>query len=105
MAMTTRSSIWQQVHFCARLVGLCGLTAALVGAFIWVMLEDEYHGVRVIGAGLIAVAVALIFETRTIAQLLTSRRGAFGINVLVQIVLALAIVIGANFYSLFNYKR
>jgi hypothetical protein len=105
MAMTTRSSIWQQVHFCARLVGLCGLTAALVGAFIWVILEDEYHGVRVIGAGLIAVAVALIFETRTIAQLLTSRRGAFGINVLVQIVLALAIVGGANYYSLYNYKR
>jgi hypothetical protein len=105
MAMTLTSSIMQFLHFFARLLGLTGVMAALGGAFIWGVLGDQYTGVLVIVAGLIAAALALFFEVRNIAQLMSSRRGAFGINVLLQIVLALAIVVGANYYSLFNYMR
>lgn len=105
MAVKRFSSIWYSIHLLARVLGMSGIMAALVGAFMWFVLEDEYRGMMTVIVGLGVATLALFFEVRTISQLLSSRRGAFGFNVLLQIVIVLAIVGGANYFSFYHFQR
>jgi hypothetical protein len=123
MALKSRNSFWQQLHLLARLVGVTGLAVALCGCFIWGVLGQSSFGPYFVGElsighytgkeiGLIvlyvsagAVGLALLFEVRGLTKAVASHRGLFGINVLLQIALALALVIGANVYSFEHFRR
>jgi hypothetical protein len=123
MAVKSRNSIWHTIHLLARLAGVTAITAALCGCFIWGVLDKfEFgpyeYGEQSIGPytgeqiGLVVICVcgavvglALLFEVRGIVQGVASHRGLFGFNVLVQIVLAIALVVGGNIYSFEHYRR
>lgn len=105
MAVKSRSSIWQQLHLLARLIGVTGLAAALVGWFIWGPLGQEEIGLIVLCSSAGAVGLALLFEVRGITQAVASHRGLFGFNVILQVALALALVVGANVYSFEHFRR
>jgi hypothetical protein len=106
MAVKSRkSSFWQSVHFLARFFGLSGALAACVGAFIWQILGNEEIGSIVVTLGLSAVAFGLLFELRGVAKTVSSRRGAFGLNVVLQIVVLMALVVGVNVFSFEKYRR
>jgi hypothetical protein len=105
MALKSRTSIWHTLHLLARLIGLTGVAAAPAGWFIYSVLGQEELGLIVLFASAGAVGFAILFEVRGIAQGVASQRGLFGFNVIVQIVLALALVVGANVYSFEHYRR
>ena len=106
MAVKSRkSSVWQSIHFTARFIGLTGALTACIGLFIWKILGDELIGLSVATLGLAAIALGLLFELRGVANALSSRRGAFGLNVVLQIVVIFALAIGVNVFSFENYRR
>jgi hypothetical protein len=103
MALKRRfSSFWQMVHFVMRFLGVTGAMAALVGWFIYGIVGDEYIGLIVVYSGLGAMGLALVFEVRGIVGLASSRRGFASVNVVFQVALMLALVVGANVFS-FKY--
>ena len=55
--------------------------------------------------GLGTMAFALLFEVPGILRLIFSNRGVFGFNAALQVVLALAIVVGGNVYSFYHFNR
>lgn len=106
MAIKRRSSsFWNVLHFLVRFVGITGVATVLAGWFIYSVLKNEFAGTLVIASSLAAVAVAVLFEARDIAGLASSRRGAFGLNVLLQIAGAIVLVGGVNAFSYLNFKR
>lgn len=105
MALKSNNPLWQQLHLLARLIGVTGLVAAVCGWFIWSALALEELGLIVLCSSAVAVALALIFEVRGVAQGIASHRGLFGFNVLLQVGLALAIVVAANLYSFEHFRR
>jgi hypothetical protein len=123
MAVRSRNSFWQQIHLLTRLIGVTGLAAAPIGLFFWGLLGEvsfgpyavgektlgpftgEEIGLMVLYASAAAVGLALLFEVRGLTKAVASHRGLFGVNVLLQIALALALVIGANVYSFEHFRR
>ena len=93
--------IW---HLLLRLAGLTGLMAAAVGLVIWLSLGETFLGKIVFFAGAGLLVLALLGEIGGIFGLLVSRRGAVGVNVALQIVLAGVLVIGVNVFS-FNFSH
>ncbi|HZZ78179.1 MAG TPA: hypothetical protein VFE62_06655, partial [Gemmataceae bacterium] len=105
MAVKSRNTFWHGLHLVTRLIGLTGVLAALVGWFIYGVLDQREIGMYVLIGSAGAVALSLLFEVPGIVRTAFSHRGLFGFNVLLQVGLALAIVVGANVYSFLNYKR
>src|SRR5262245_54682895 len=116
------------VRFLIRFLGLTGLLLAGAGASVlyaqrfasqvehradWnvtAQLAGEQGQVTQVGAVLLtaggaAALVALIIELLSAAQLSAGRRSALGGNVLVQVVLAAALLIAVNVWSFHHYRR
>src|SRR5207244_3256062 len=105
MAVTQRSSFGQSLHFLLRFLGLNGLVALAVGAFLWLSLDLQFAGMIVMIAGAAAVCLALMGEMRGMAQATFSHRGVAGVNVLLQIGMATALLIGGNVFAFNQFKR
>jgi hypothetical protein len=122
MALTSqeiRGRRWSRWHFLLRLVGLTGFVVAAVGVVLlavnrqppfdsgaesdagplWTPAWFEEPGVYLTLAGGALAALALLVELFVGLYFLSGRRGAFGSNVAVQIALAVALVVGINFFS------
>src|SRR5262249_47596153 len=59
----------------------------------------------VVASSVAAMGLAALFEVRGIARATTSRRGAFGFNAFLQIVLALALVGAGNYFAFQHFER
>lgn len=105
MAIKRTASGQPLVHLLMRLLGLTGVAAAFFGLILALSLKDSYVGLMIIAAGTIAMGVALLFELKGVYEDMSSRRGAFGLNVFVQIVLAIAVVAIVNVISFNHYWR
>ncbi|MBO0699812.1 MAG: hypothetical protein J2P46_15550 [Zavarzinella sp.] len=122
MKTDTRLSLgWAaRTRLFARVLGLTGLFAALVGLFVLLALgrEISLNGLRtgIEGTGtaqwasaLVAIGVAVAVLVLLIEVLAavggSGRRSASGASAAVQIVLALAVFVGINYYSFHYFKR
>jgi hypothetical protein len=94
-------SVW---HLLVRLLGATGLLLAGVGLTAYAATDQDW-GLKLAMGSAIAVALALLVEVRVIVAMAFSRRGALGLNVFLQIVLAAALLAGINAFSLFYYQR
>src|SRR2546423_10876073 len=101
MAHKSQKAFW---HLVARLVGLTGGLAVVVGYVVW-READEELGREIMLGGAGAVALALLVELAGLVLLASSRRGAVGSNVVLQVLLAAALVAGVNLFSFFHYQR
>src|SRR5262245_1206569 len=91
-------------HLISRLIGLTGALAAAIGLVLWLVADEEIGRQIALGGGA-AVALALLVELAALVRLATSRRGAVGSNVLLQVVLATLILGGVNVFSFLHYQR
>ncbi|MBI1829840.1 MAG: hypothetical protein HYR84_00150 [Planctomycetes bacterium] len=106
MAVNSESSSFvNALHFVTRWIGLTGLANAAVGLVLWFALGYEDVGSIVVIAGAAAVGLAVLGELRGLAGAVASQRGAAGVNVLLQIGLAVFLVVSLNVYSFLNFKR
>jgi hypothetical protein len=97
-------SHWTLLHLICRLAGLTGLAVGVVG----LVLRQEYDAeigtmVALVGGGLLAIP--LLVEIVLICRTALSARGAMGGNVALQVVLAMALLVGINVFSFNNYER
>jgi hypothetical protein len=90
-------------HFWMRLAGLTGLLLLVVGLVVWA--EAGALGLVIVLAAAGLVALAVVAELRGALDLVSSRRGAFGSNVVLQILLALVLLVGVNAFSFFHHAR
>jgi hypothetical protein len=106
MAMTTptRTRLWSRLHFLIRLAGLTGLFVAGAGLVLTVV-EWQDLGWQLVTYGGAVALLALLIEFIGIVRLSAGRRSAFGSNVVLQVVLAAALLVGCNAYSFFHYVR
>ncbi len=106
MAMTTptRTRLWSRLHFLIRLAGLTGLFVAGVGLVLTVVAWKDLGWQLALGGGAAAL-LALLVEVLGILRLAAGRRSAFGTNVVLQTVLATALLVGSNAFSFFHYVR
>jgi hypothetical protein len=128
MAKRSRN-IWSRFHFLIRFLGLTGLicagvaiTLAYLGGSLewdkltrWDYLQPMLMGQSgdlatlmtfwflVGGAGL--TALALLVEVLVMLGAVAGRRSAFGLNAAIQMILAAALLAGANVYSYYHYHR
>ncbi len=104
MALKSRFS---GLHLLFRMLGLTGLIVLVVALVLWKALPAEHEELILkIGYGAAAaVALALLVEIRGVAGLFGSRRAALGSNVLLQVLLALVLVGGGNWFSFQHYRR
>jgi hypothetical protein len=123
MAMTTsqRGLGWSRLHFVLRFVGLTGLIMLIAGLAIAFLVKIEpqeglqalqgRRGPRgmtaaiLLSVGLVALALALVFELYVHLFKTTSRRNVAGLLSVLQIALVLGLLIGANVYSFGHYLR
>jgi hypothetical protein len=91
-------------HFVVRLVALTGLLAAGVG-LVLTAVQEQQLGRLLIGAGGLLALLGLLVEIRQGVRLVAGRRGAFGLNVAMQIALAAILLIGVNLFSFSHYLR
>ncbi len=91
--------------FLMRLAGLTGLMLLIVGLVLWLGVGVMSAGIVVtlIGAGLLVLAG--IVELKGLMGAVMSQRGAMGTNVVLQFVLAVALLAGVNYYSFGHYLR
>ena len=92
----TGSSVLRFLQFVVRFLGLNGVIVAAVGLVLLFALNQGAIGEILIIAGGAAAALALIVEMRGLATAVASHRGAAGLNVFIQVALAVALVFGAN---------
>jgi ABC-type uncharacterized transport system len=111
-------------HFLIRLMGLTGLLLASVGLFlaihvlpsdplqIWVHLTSEsvFRGIKILAVGLtvcggLLALIALVVEIKVGLRAVAGQRGAFGSNVVIQILLAIILLAGLNAFSFKHYLR
>lgn len=102
MALTSKSSLW---HLFARLMGLAGFVAAIIGLIAWQSLGQSQVGQIVLWLGIAGVVLALFFEIRGLYTFASGRRSAEGVNAFVQVLLALALLVGVNVFSFSHYQR
>lgn len=124
-----KSSWLSHLHFYLRVLGLLGLLSVIFGiilAFIfdaiptWKEIPNQLlSGIQgksddaqrdqilslMIVVGLTLSVLALIVEIISTMRFSAARRTLFGLNVGVQVVLALALFVGINVYSFQNYER
>jgi hypothetical protein len=123
MALTKqqRGRRWSRWHFLIRFLGLTGLLAAGIGLVLLSMilkgtsleslqLDLNDPGRKELGLGLIAgggllALVALIAEIKAAIGMITGQRGAFGSNVVLQVILASGLLAGLNAFSFKHYLR
>ena len=86
------------------LAGLTGLLAALAGLVLW-SVDVTPAGIVLALAGGGLAAIALLTEIKGGVDLITGRRGAMGSTVVVQLVLAVLLLAGVNFFSFHYYAR
>ncbi len=103
MALTRTNRQW--LHLLARLIGLTGVVVGVVGLVAWLSLGvvDIGRALAAVGAG--GVAIAVLCEIPGLFGAASSKRGAVGFNVLVQIALATLLIVGANVWSFTHYGR
>ncbi len=111
-------------HFLLRLIGLTGLVAAGVGLVLvalflqgapledWRSLSPNFQspGTKDIGVGMVLVGgflamAALLVEIKVGISSVAGQRGAFGFNVILQVVLAIVVVAVLNAISFHHYLR
>src|SRR5262245_48435211 len=95
------------LHLLFRMLGLTGLIVLGVTAVLWKALPSQYEErILQIGYGAAAaVGLALLVEIRTVVGMFSSRRAGLGSNVLLQVLLALVLVGGVNWWSFQHYRR
>ncbi len=98
-------SVASRLHLLFRLLGLTGLMAVIVALVLWSALRENELPWQIGIGGAIAIGLALLFETRGVAALFRSRRTSLGTNVLLQVMLAAALLAGVNYFSFQHYKR
>src|SRR6516165_9804756 len=98
MAIRFDRNFW---HLLTRLAGLTGAMAAVVG-LVLMNVYDEEVGLIVTAGGAGLAGLALLVELAALLRVALSNRGAVGTNVLLQIVLASAILVGVNVFSFYN---
>jgi hypothetical protein len=111
-------------RFLIRLIGLTGLLAAGVGLVLatnvvpydplqsWKTLTTDFRNARLpeISLGLISIGgilalLALFVEIKAGLSAVAGQRGAFGFNVILQILLAVVLIAGLNAFSFHHYLR
>jgi hypothetical protein len=136
MALTRkpRGRWWSRLHALVRFLGLTGLLAAGVGLGMALLddllpsweaaratAEETVRGViegrpgdlalritvGLVLGGALAALLALLVEVAVVLRLAAGRRSAFGGNVLLQVALAAALLVGVNLYANRegNYRR
>jgi hypothetical protein len=112
------------VRFLIRLMGLTGLLAAGVGLVLvalvlqgapvesWRSLTPNFQspGMKDVGVILILVGgflafIALLVEIKVGISAVAGQRGAFGFNVILQLMLAVVLLAGLNAFSFHHYLR
>jgi hypothetical protein len=93
-----------QWHFWIRLAGLVGIVLVAAG------IEIITSGAVIVGIvlavlGGLLLGLALFVEISGALGQVLSQRGAFGSNVLAQVILAAVLLIGLNVFSFFHYSR
>jgi hypothetical protein len=119
MALSKKSAVsWllSRLHFLVRVAGLTGLVVAGVGLFLsyldgllsWEALRSAAEGtspqspgldLALLLGGAAVFAAALLVELLVVLRLVAVRRGAFGFNVGVQVLLAVVLLVGVNLFS------
>jgi hypothetical protein len=113
-----------RLHFLVRFVGLTGLVVGCVGLVLvglqgllssWQTARDAAEtalreqraelGTWLVLGGAAAVLFALLVEALVVLRLTAARRSAFGLNAVVQIALAAALLVGVNVWSFRHYLR
>lgn len=97
-------------HFFVWLLGLTGVFVAAGGALVWRLFaadnpELSRWGQYACFGGLAAIALTFLYEIPRLARGMTSRRGAVGGSVVVQVALAIALAIGVNAFAFRHYQR
>lgn len=124
MALTDkpRNRTWLRLHFLIRLLGITGLLVGGVGlalAFLgmdlssWQVVQDSLNAgdvraqvaVGLLAGGALVVVLALLVEIVAMSRLVAGRRSALGANVVLQITLATALLVGINAWSYQHYSR
>src|SRR4051794_11274285 len=115
---------WPRLHFLVRLLGLTGLLAGCVGLVLaqqdgllasWQAALDAARaaleglpatpGTYLVLGGAAAALFALLVEALGVLRLTAGRRSVFGLNALVQVGLAAALLVGVNAYSFRHHLR
>ena len=97
---------WSLLHFLIRWAGLTGPLIGGVGsmlAYYRQTLSPLTWGL-ILGGGL-AVLAALVVEGVVFLGRMAGRHSAFGLNAVVQILVALVLLAGVNLYSSWHYLR
>lgn len=126
MAVSTRrpGTWWSRLHFLVQLLGLTGLVAAGIGLLLSLGKLDLSTPEAIIAlfrqppadplartsffllaGGVAAALLAVLVEALVAIRVVTGRRSAVGMNVAVQLALALALLVGVNVYSYRHYLR
>jgi hypothetical protein len=111
-------------HFLIRLIGLTGLLAVGVGLVLvalvlqgvplesWSSLKPNFQspGIKDLGVGLIVIGgflalIALLVEIKVGITAVAGQRGAFGLNVILQVLLAVVLLAVLNAISFHHYFR
>jgi hypothetical protein len=97
-------------HLFARLLGMTGLLVAAGGALVWYVYRSAQpdlaeQALYVVWGGLAAAGIWILAEIPAFFMQMSSRRGAVGSSVFVQIALALALFAGINAFAFVHYKR
>jgi hypothetical protein len=121
---------WSRVHFLVRFLGLTGLAAAVVGLALalidgrppWANPQESWETVQrvmlagraetyaevvstLLAAGLVVALLGLLVELLIIGRMAAGRRSAAGVNLLLQVGLAVVLLVGINAWSFNNYLR
>jgi len=104
--------IWSRLHFLIRFLGVTGLFVACVGLVLahlqnhlasWQTMVDAVQtpglSTWFILGGATAVIPALLVEIITGLWAASARRSLFGLNAVLQVVLAAALLVGVNFFA------
>src|SRR5438477_10177022 len=91
--------------FLMRLAGLTGLLMLVIGLVLWLAIEVAVAGVIVALIGAALLGVAALVEVNGLVRAVTSQRGTMGLNVALQVVLALILLMGLNVFSFSQYQR
>src|SRR5437660_12455530 len=135
MALKKRSSgrWWSRLHFVIRVLGLTALLCICVGVALaylddvldkvvqrallssWAYVREVFGGetgdrvalaaVSLFVGGAVVAGLALLVEALAILALAAGRRSAFGLNAVLQVILAAVLLVGINYYSFAHYLR
>jgi hypothetical protein len=109
---------WSRLHFLIRFLGLSGLLVGCIGLVLlqlmgrlssWQAASDALRTPDAVAwlvlGGAAAAAPALLVELLVGLWAASARRSAFGLNVVVQVVLAAALLVGVNAFAFLHPHR